>query len=55
MDGWHFALYAFSVYLAVRTLVALMRAHEQDLRRTLAAEAAARKDAAKVSGAGRAG
>ncbi len=42
MDGWHFALYVFAVYLAIRTLVGLMRVHEQDLRRTQAAEAAER-------------
>jgi hypothetical protein len=36
MDGWHLALYAFAIYLALRTLLALMRAHEQDLRRKLA-------------------
>lgn len=53
MDGWHFALYAFAVYLAVRTLIGLMGAHEQDLRRTVAAESAARqKSAAKVPDAG---
>lgn len=53
MDGWHFAVYAFAVYLAVRTLVGLMRAHEQSLRQTLAAEAATReKPAAKMPGAG---
>ena len=53
MDGWHFALYAFAVYLAVRTLIGLMGAHEQDLRRTIAAESAARqKSAAKVPDAG---
>ena len=53
MDGWHFALYAFAVYLAVRTLVGLMRAHEQNLRRTLAAESAAPpKPAAKLPDAG---
>ena len=46
MDGWHIALYAFAVYLAVRTLVGLMKAHELDLRRTLAAEAAAEQKAA---------
>lgn len=40
MDGWHFALYAFAVYLAVRTLVSLMKAHELELRRELAEEAA---------------
>ncbi len=42
MDGWHVALYAFAVYLAVKTLVALMRAYERDLRRKLAQEAAAK-------------
>jgi len=47
MDGWHFALYAFAVYLAVRTLVGLMKAHELDLRHTLAAEEAARQIAAR--------
>lgn len=49
MDGWHFALYAFAVYLAVRTLISLMRAHEQSLRQTLTAETATReKPAAKM-------
>lgn len=53
MDGWHFALYAFAVYLAVRILVGLMKVHEQDLRHRLAAEAASReKPAAKMPEAG---
>lgn len=45
MDGWHLALYAFAVYAAVRILIGLMRAHEIDLKRTLAAE----NEAAEVS------
>lgn len=55
MDGWHVALYAFAVYLAVRTLLGLMKAHELDLRRTLAAETAAQNAAKEVPGERRAG
>ena len=32
MDGWHLALFAFAVYLAVRTLLVLMKSYENDLR-----------------------
>ena len=35
MDGWHLALLAFAVYLAVRTLLVLMKTYENDLRRKL--------------------
>ena len=33
MDGWQVAIFAFACYFAVRTLIGLMRAHEQKLRR----------------------
>ena len=49
MDGWHFALYFFAVYLALKTLVGLMRAHEKELRRKLAPPPAPRKPAAKAA------
>lgn len=52
MDGWHFALYAFAVYLAVKTLVGLMRVHEKQFRRQIAPPAPARKSAAKAAGPG---
>jgi hypothetical protein len=53
MDGWHFALYAFAVYLAVKTLVGLMRVHEKQYRRQIAPPPVSpRKPAAKAAGPG---
>ena len=53
MDGWHLILYAFVIYLAVRTLVALMRAHEMDLRQKARQEAlATRKPPGNAAGSG---
>ena len=46
MDGWHLALYALAFYAALRTLLTLMQAHEQKLRRELAQSARVASEAA---------
>jgi hypothetical protein len=50
MDGGSIALVAFASFLAIRTLLVLMKAHEQKIRSELAMEAAQRRRVARQEG-----